>query len=85
MDKIVAIMLFLGALPLPIEYYDILRWAVSITAIINIFKEKYIFIPVLVLFNPIIPVYLYSKVVWVIIDIISGMLFWALSEDGEDI
>ena len=81
MDKIVAIMLFLGALPLPIEYYDILRWAVSIAAIINIFKERYIFIPVLVLFNPIMPVYLYSKPLWVIIDIISGFVFMAASEE----
>ena len=83
MDKIVAIMLFLGALPLPIEYYDILRLAVSIGAIINIFKERYVYIPVLVLFNPIMPVYLYDKAMWVIIDIISGMLFWASSENEE--
>lgn len=83
MNKIVAIMLFLGALPLPMDYYSILRLAVSIAAIINIFNERYIFIPVLVLFNPIIPVYLYSKAAWVIIDIISGMLFWALSEDED--
>jgi hypothetical protein len=83
MNKILAIMLFLGALPLPIEYYDILRFVVSIAAIINILNERYIFIPVLVLFNPIIPVYLYSKAAWVIIDIISGMLFWAFREEEE--
>ena len=83
MNKIVAIMLFLGALPLPMDYYSILRLAVSIAAIINIFNERYIFIPVLVLFNPIIPVYLYSKAAWVIIDIISGMLFWAFSDEEE--
>ena len=83
MNKIVAIMLFLGALPLPMDYYSILRLAVSIAAIINIFNERYIFIPVLVLFNPIIPIYLYSKAAWVIIDIIDGMLFWAFSDEGE--
>tara|TARA_B100001175_G_C19497244_1_gene636054 strand:+ start:2165 stop:2419 length:255 start_codon:yes stop_codon:yes gene_type:complete len=83
MNKIVAIMLFLGALPLPMDYYSILRLAVSIAAIINIFNERYIFIPVLVLFNPIIPIYLYSKAAWVIIDIIAGMLFWAFSDEGE--
>ena len=81
MNIIIAIMLFLGVLPLPIEYYDILRVVVSIAALINIFRGNYIFIPILVLFNPILPVYLYSKPLWVIIDIVSGMLFWAASED----
>ena len=81
MNIIIAIMLFLGVLPLPIEYYDILRVVVSIAALINIFRGNYIFIPILVLFNPILPVYLYSKPLWVIIDIVSGMFFWAASED----
>ena len=81
MNIITAIMLFLGVLPLPIEYYDILRFVVSIAALINIFQERYIFVPVLVLFNPIIPVYLYDKAIWVIIDIVSGLLFWSASEN----
>ncbi len=83
MNAITAIMLFLGVLPLPIEYYDILRFVVSIAALINIFQERYIFVPVLVLFNPIIPVYLYDKAIWVIIDIVSGLLFWSASENEE--
>ena len=83
MNVITAIMLFLGVLPLPIEYYDILRFVVSIAALINIFQERYIFVPVLVLFNPIIPVYLYDKAIWVIIDIVSGLLFWSASENEE--
>jgi len=70
----------LGALPLPGEYYELLRIIVSIMAIINIFKAYYIFIPILILFNPIMPVYLYSKALWVIIDIISGFVFIATSE-----
>ena len=79
-NKIVGILLFLGALPLPGEYYELLRIIVSIMAIINIFKAYYIFIPILILFNPIMPVYLYSKALWVIIDIISGFVFIATSE-----
>jgi hypothetical protein len=81
MNIIIAIMLFLGVLPLPIEYYDILRVVVSIAALINIFRGSYIFIPILILFNPIMPVYLYSKPLWVVIDIISGLIFMNVDKD----
>ena len=81
MNIIIAIMLFLGVLPLPIEYYDILRVVVSIAALINIFRGSYIFIPILILFNPIMPVYLYSKPLWVVIDIVSGLIFMNVDED----
>ena len=81
MNKITGILLFIGVLPLPGEYYDLLRVIVSIMAIIHIYKGSYVFIPILVLFNPIMPVYLYSKPLWVIIDIISGLVFMAASEE----
>ena len=80
-NKIVGILLFLAVLPLPIEYYEILRFIVSIAALINIFQERYIFVPVLILFNTIMPVYLYDKAIWAIIDIVSGLLFWSASEN----
>lgn len=81
MNKITGIFLFLGALPLPGEYYELLRIVVSIMAAINIFKGLYVFIPILILFNPIMPVYLYSKLLWVVIDIISGFVFMAASDE----
>ncbi len=77
--KIVAILLFLAVLPLGSAYYDLLRFVVSIAAAINIFRGSYLFIPILILFNPIMPVYLYDKAVWSIIDIISGLVFWNFS------
>lgn len=82
MNKIIAIMLFIGVLPMPIDYYDILRFAVSGVALLNIFKEKYIYIPILIIFNPIIPVYLYDKAIWAIIDIVAGMVFF--SDNNEE-
>ena len=82
MNKIIAIMLFIGVLPMPIDYYDILRFAVSAVALLNIFREKYIYIPILIIFNPIIPVYLYDKAIWAIIDIVAGMVFF--SDNNEE-
>ena len=82
MNKIIAIMLFIGVLPMPMDYYDILRLAVSAVALLNIFKEKYIYIPILIIFNPIIPVYLYDKAIWAIIDIVAGMVFF--SDNNEE-
>ena len=83
MNKITGILLIIGALPLPIEYYDFLRIFVSIMAALNLFRGgTYLFIPILVLFNPILPIYLYSKILWVIIDILSGIVFLgAFDED----
>ena len=73
-------MLFLAVLPLGSGYYDILRLVVSIAALVNISRGSFIFIPILILFNPLIPVYLYDKAVWAIIDIVSGLVFWNVSD-----
>ncbi len=73
-------MLFIAVLPLGSGYYDLLRLVVSVAAAVNIFRGSFIFIPILILFNPIIPVYLYDKAVWAIIDIVSGLVFWNLSD-----
>ena len=50
-------MLFLGALPLDGGYYDLLRIVVSIAALINVLRGSFLFIPILILFNPIIPLF----------------------------
>lgn len=74
---------FLGIFRLPIEYYTFLRIVVSLGAILaiyNFFKIKnyywlIIFVAVLVLFNPVFPIYLHRKSIWVPIDTIVGLLF----------
>ena len=78
--KVVSIMLFIAVLPLGSGYYDLLRIVVSVAAAVIIFRGSLIFIPILILFNPIIPVYIYDKAVWAIIDIVSGLVFWNLSD-----
>ncbi|MBT2621374.1 DUF6804 family protein [Chryseobacterium sp. ISL-6] len=78
-----AICCFIGIFKLPIEYYTFLRVLVSVGALIVIynafvFKIQYwstIFIIILILFNPVFPIYLYRKNTWIPVDIITGILF----------
>lgn len=78
-----AICCFIGIFRLPIEYYTFLRIIVSIGALLVLyntlsFKQHYfsiIFLIILILFNPIFPIYLYRKSLWVPIDTITGILF----------
>ncbi|GAA4163947.1 hypothetical protein GCM10022217_33730 [Chryseobacterium ginsenosidimutans] len=78
-----ALCCFIGIFRLPIEYYTFLRILVSIGALLVLyntlsFKQHYfsiIFLVILILFNPVFPIYLYRKSVWIPIDTITGILF----------
>ncbi|MBW3522250.1 DUF6804 family protein [Chryseobacterium sp. NKUCC03_KSP] len=78
-----AICCFVGIFRLPIEYYTFLRILVSVGALIVLyntlsFKQYYfsiIFLIILILFNPVFPIYLYRKNVWIPIDTVTGILF----------
>lgn len=78
-----AICCFVGIFRLPIEYYTFLRILISIGALIVlyhvlIFKQYYfsiIFLVILIIFNPVFPIYLYRKNLWIPIDVITGILF----------
>lgn len=78
-----AICCFVGIFRLPIEYYTFLRILVSVGALIVLyntlsFKQYYfsiIFLTILILFNPVFPIYLYRKNVWIPIDTVTGILF----------
>lgn len=67
----------------PYGYYILLRWVVSISAVIiaNGFYKSglkgwmLVFGAVAFLFNPIVPIYL-SKETWVLIDFVSAILFF---------
>ncbi len=76
-------LLILGVFQLPIGYYTFLRIIVSIgavTILVNEFKgelEPWIitFGIIAILFNPILPIYLHDKTMWVLIDLVAGVLF----------
>lgn len=76
-------LLFLGLVNLPIGYYTLLRIAVTIASVAVVLKEfekginawVITFGLIAILFNPIIPIYLYSKSLWIPIDLTVGVLF----------
>lgn len=78
-----AICCFGAILNLPIQYYTFLRIIVSIASITMIYKwlaQKnfllaIIFALVLLAFNPIFPVYLHRKNLWIPFDVLTGLLF----------
>lgn len=74
---------FIAILKLPIAYYTFLRLIVSLGAILAIYNFlKYknhswlvVFVSLLILFNPVFPIYLHRKSIWMPLDIIAGILF----------
>ncbi|MGV2453166.1 UNVERIFIED_CONTAM: hypothetical protein POZ17_23410 [Ralstonia mannitolilytica] len=78
-----ALCCFAGIFKLPIEYYTFLRIIISIGALLVLYntlssKQHYfsiLFLIILILFNPVFPIYLYRKNIWIPIDIITGILF----------
>ena len=80
---ICALVLFTGCFPMPIVYYSFLRLIITIGALWVVVQElqKEVnllvvsFVIMVVLFNPIIPIYLHKKSMWLPLDSISGLLF----------
>lgn len=78
-----ALCCFIAIFRFPIEYYTFLRILVSIGALLVLYntlssKQHYfsiIFLIILILFNPVFPIYLYRKGIWMPLDIITGILF----------
>lgn len=78
-----ALALLVGCFPMPIGYYTFLRVIVTLGALLITIKELQrdvnllgiAFILMAVLFNPIVPVYLYKKALWMPLDILSALLF----------
>jgi len=87
-------MLFLAIGKLPYNYFIVLRFVVTLSAIFGFSRffsdtkldiVAYIYLAILILFNPWIPFHL-SKETWQIVDILSAIiLIWTLiSEYKED-
>ena len=78
------IVLAIGILPMPIGYYPLSRLVVCAAALYfahNFYKKKdntnlWIFGFIAVLYNPIIPVYLYEKAIWIVVNLITIFLFY---------
>lgn len=80
---ICALLLFIAIADLPIGFYTFLRIAITTCCILVIFNDYrkgfsfwiLLFGLIAILFNPLIPIYLYDKGVWIPIDIICGIVF----------
>ena len=78
-----SILLFVALAPLPYGYYTLLRIVVTIGAVMGIVLEKdkgnslwlIAFGIIAVLFNPLIPVFLNDKSIWMPIDFVAGVVF----------
>ncbi len=81
-----ATMLALAPLHLPLGYYSALRIVVFIVCALLVWREKqekdphlwnFVFIPVGLLFNPVLPIFLNDRNIWMPIDIGCAALFCA--------
>lgn len=85
-------MLLLALAPLPIGYYTLLRLVVTITAVlmaVMYYKQEkiiwtLIFGLIALTFNPLIPIYLGNKDIWIPIDILVSFLFISQSFKEPD-
>lgn len=81
-----ALCCFIAVLPLPLFYYTFLRIIVFIVSGIVVyyfgrqkeFQWVIVFGIIWILFNPIFPIHLYLKSIWIPIDIVTGILFLLL-------
>lgn len=82
------LIMIIGIFPMPIGYYTLLRLVVFVSALYFCFKiyennkkvsgnsELWFFGLVALLYNPILPVYLYIKLIWTIINVFTIYLFY---------
>tara|TARA_B100001123_G_C14528869_1_gene717390 strand:+ start:122 stop:430 length:309 start_codon:yes stop_codon:yes gene_type:complete len=78
------VVLLIGILPMPIGYYTLSRVVVcgcSAYFAYNFYKKKniskiWIFGFFTFLYNPILPVYLYEKSIWMVVNIITIVVFY---------
>ena len=78
-----AILALIACFNMPMGYYTFLRIALTLGALMVLYSEVQkdvnllgiSFIAIAILFNPIFPVYLYQKSLWIAIDIVTAILF----------
>lgn len=82
-STLTAILLVVGCFRLPIGYYTFLRIVVFVSSVIwtvshiekGLSFDMIVTALLCILFNPILPIYLHSKLAWVIIDALAAGWF----------
>ena len=83
------IILLIAILPMPIGYYTLSRIVVCAGAVYftyMFYKKKdipktWMFGFFAILYNPFLPIYLHSKFIWIVINIVTIILFWMNKKD----
>tara|TARA_E500000178_G_C16982333_1_gene736407 strand:+ start:1474 stop:1737 length:264 start_codon:yes stop_codon:yes gene_type:complete len=78
------IIIGIAIFPMPYGYYNLLRIVICLSSIFFAFRlfenKEIIFVWMFgflaILYNPIIPVYLYEKEIWIIINTATAILFF---------
>ncbi len=78
------VVLAIGILPMPYGYYTLLRLVIcgcSLYFAYHLYEKKdtafvWVFGFIAVLYNPVIPVYLYEKEIWIVVNLISAFVFF---------
>lgn len=78
------VIMVIGLLPMPYGFYSLSRIVVcacSVYFAFQLFKKEdmtfvWVFGFLAVLYNPIIPVHLYDKEIWIVINIVTGIIFF---------
>jgi hypothetical protein len=84
---IAAAMLMIATLPLPIEFYTLLRVVVCGAAAYSAYcffdkkipQSGLILVLIAIVWNPLIPIYLYDKFIWILLDISAAIYMFLLS------
>jgi len=85
--------LSIGFFKVPYGYFVFLRFLISLTSVFCLIYEssrkinhhwKVYFLVILILHNPILPIHLYYKSIWLIIDFLFGMIFFSKITDLID-
>jgi len=84
---IAAAFLMIATLPLPIEFYTLLRVVVCGAAAYSAYcffdkkipQSGLILALIAIVWNPLIPIYLYDKILWVLLDIFAAIYMFLLS------
>jgi hypothetical protein len=85
---IAAAMLIVATLPLPIEFYTLLRIVVCGAAAYSAYcffdnknsQAGLILVLIAIVWNPLIPIYLYDKFIWILLDISAAIYMFFLSK-----
>ena len=80
---IAALLLFIAVFHLPYGYYTFMKIAVTCIALYNAYESRndvqklwlIFFIAAAIVFNPLIPIYLGHRSIWMSIDILFALLF----------